>query len=131
MLLVLLIINNLLKGWSFQCCTNIYRSTDIKKPQLISRSAIIFFPKVLHLVNYFIEQFFVWNKSWLSTTDKSYCSRWYDSYQGFQCDMMLLAWINGTFNIEEGLGQNSTVQSIMHHITEYINFRVSGIVLCN
>ena len=56
---------------------------------------------MLHLVNYFVEQFFVWNKSWLCTTDKSCCSRWHNSYQAFQCNMMLLAWIKGTFNGED------------------------------
>ena len=92
------------------------------------------FPKVLHLVNYFVEQFFVWNRSWLCTTDISYCFGWYDSYQAFQCNMMFLAWIKGTFNDEEGLGQKSSVQSIMHHsimhrIIGYI--RVSAILLSN
>ena len=84
-----------------------------------------FFSEVLHLVNYFVEQFFIWNwnRSWLCKTDKSYCSRWYDSSsQAFQYNMVLLAWIKGTFNGEEGLGQKSSVQSIMHRLIGYIRF---------
>ena len=73
----------------------------------------------------FVEQFFVWNRSWLGTTEK--VTRWYDSYQAFQCNM-LSAWIKGTFNGEEGLGQESSVQSIMYLIIGYISLRVSGIL---
>ena len=86
---------------------------------------------MLHLVKYFAEQIFVWNRSWLCTTDKSYYSRWYDSYQAFQCNMMLLAWIKGIFNGEEGLGEKCSVQSVMHRIIRYIRLRVSGILLSN
>ena len=82
-----------------------------------------FFPKVLHLVNYFAKQFFIWNRSWLCKTDKSYCSKWYDSYQASQCNKMLLAWIKGTFNGEEGLGHKSSLKSIMYRIIGYIRFR--------
>ena len=88
-----------------------------------------FFPKVLHLVNYFVKHFFVWNKSWLCTTDKTYCFRWYDSYRAFQCNRMLLAWIKGTFNSEEGFWQESSVQSVMHRIIGYT--RVSSILYSN
>ena len=44
---------------------------------------------------------------------------------------MFLAWIKGTFNDEEGLGQKSSVQSVMHRIIEYIRLRVPGILLSN
>ena len=40
---------------------------------------------------------------------------------------MLLAWIKGTCNGEEGLGQKSSIQSIMHRIIGYIRLRMSGI----
>ena len=97
----------------------------------ISPNAVVFFPKLLHLVNCFLEQFFVWNRFWLCTTDKSYCSRWYNSYQAFQYNMMLLAWIKGTFNGEESHRQKSSVQSIIYRITGYYRLSVSDMLLSN
>ena len=44
---------------------------------------------------------------------------------------MLLAWVKGTFNGEEGLGQKSFVQTVMHRIIGYILLRVSDIFLSN
>ena len=45
---------------------------------------------------------------------------------------MLLNWIKGTFNGEEGHRQKSSVQSIMHRIIGYYRLiSVSGILLSN
>ena len=45
---------------------------------------------------------------------------------------MLLDWIKGTFNGEEGHRQKSSVQSIMHRIIGYYRLAsVSGILLSN
>ena len=44
---------------------------------------------------------------------------------------MLLAWIKGTFNSEEGHRQKSSVKSIMHRIIGYYGLSVSGILLSN
>ena len=95
----------------------------IYKAIFMSPSAVFFSRKFFIQSTTSSNNFFVWNRSWLCTIDKSYCSRWYDSYQAFQCNMILLAWIKGTFNGEEGLGKKSSVQSIMHRIIGYIRFR--------
>ena len=92
---------------------------------------LYFFPKLFHLVNCFVEQIFVCIRSWSCTIDKIYCSTWYDSYQAFQCNMILLAGIKGTFNGKEGHRQKSSVKSIMHGIIGYYRLSMSGILLSN
>ena len=44
---------------------------------------------------------------------------------------MLLDWIKGTINGEEGHKQTSSVQSIIHRIIGYYRFSVSSILLFN
>ena len=109
-------------------------SPDIKKPQL---ALVLFFFWFFCFVFFKCASFsqllcptiFCLKWSSLCTADKSDWSRWYGFYQGFQCNMALLAWVKGTFNDEEDL--QSSVQPIMHCIIGYIRLRVSSILLSN
>ena len=78
---------------------------------------------MLHLVSYFVINF-------LSEIDLGYVKlmkvvapdgtipiKPFNEHDAF------IAWIKGTFNGEEGLGQKSSIQSIMHHIIGNIHFR--------